>query len=212
MYKGYEAEYNAWVEDRMEAYDAWNEAKVESHDAKAVYQVAKAVYDAINAIANQKIFFYDPMVNGKNITGKTPNAEGFVELTIQEEIERLEGTSAVLNDCVAGLIEAAAVSIDLDGLEISNVNISAMVGKLQQYAEKYGTSIVGLNVVKKVLEKVLEYGEIAESTVLEMLDERLEWNEEQIAILNAVAAKYQSLMYMYLGIDAEDVLAAAEEE
>ena len=204
--KGYEADYDSWVNDRMEAYDDCIDAEIVSHEAWKDYIAAKAVYTALEDIAQQKVYVYDPENDDANI-------EGFVELTISEEIERLQGTSAVLNECVAGLVEAAAVSVNINGdLSISKVNISAIVGVLQDYAEEYGTSIVGLNVVKKLLEKVLEYGDVVESIVLEMLDERLEWNDEQIAILNVVAAKYQSLMNMYLGIDAVDVLGAPEEE
>ena len=43
-----------------------------------------------------------------------------------------------------------------------------------------------------------------------MLDERLQWNEERIAILNAIAEKYKTVLYAYLGVDEEEV--AAEEE
>ena len=190
-HKATEASYLEWVEERLEAAEDAIDAEKAEFDAKQVYILAKAEYDALEAIANEGMWIYDP-------ENDNANADGFVWITIKEEIEKLVGTTAVLNDCVLGLVNAAAASIDLSGNW--KVNVSAAINKLVQYANTYNNSIVELNVVKKVLETVLKYSDVAEEKVLEMLDTQLEWNEEMIDIWTALAAKYKDIMNAYLGI------------
>lgn len=190
-HKATEASYLEWVDERMEAAEDAIDAEKAEFDAKQVYILAKAEYDALEAIANEGMWIYDP-------ENDNANADGFVWITIKEEIEKLTGTTAVLNDCVLGLVNAAAASIDLSGNW--KVNVSAAINKLVQYANTYNNSIVELNVVKKVLETVLKYSDVAEEKVLEMLDTQLEWNEEMIDIWTALAAKYKDIMNAYLGI------------
>ena len=204
-FQAHEAGYTAWLDELSEAEEAVNEATKVEFDAKVVKDLAAATFKAIDAIANEGMYMF---VGGANDVDKEASYRWF---KLQDAIEYLEGTSAVLNQCVAGLVAVADLSISVnfeDGIATNHAKISAIANALQQYAVQYGRSIVGLNVVKKLLEKVLEYGDVAESTVLEMLDERLQWNEERIAILNAIAEKYKTVLYAYLGVDEEEVAAA----
>ena len=201
-----EAEYTAWLADLSEAEEAVNEAMVAEFDAEVVANVAKAVYVAIDAVANEGMWIF--VGDAEDVD----DDDCYVFVTIQEAIEHFEGTSAALNECVLALADVVSATVNIDLAQPSlNVDVAAFITTLAAYADEYGDSIVELNIVKKVLEKVVEYSDIAEETVLEMLDEHLQWNEEQIAILTAIAEKYKTVMFAYLGIDETGPLAGEEE-
>jgi len=56
-FPAYEDEYNAWVEDRQEAFDAWNKAKKDVYDANLVRYEAEAEFDAAKAAANGGVVY-----------------------------------------------------------------------------------------------------------------------------------------------------------
>ena len=58
-YKPLETQYTTWVDLRNAADKAYNQAQMDTYDANLDYKVAKAVYKAIDAIANEYVWVYD---------------------------------------------------------------------------------------------------------------------------------------------------------
>ena len=86
-FKSYEKGYNDWVEDRMEASEAINEAKIATYDVTQEYNAAMAEYEAVEAVANEWFYVYDPHYE---IEGVYHDHNGFAKVPVAAEIERLE--------------------------------------------------------------------------------------------------------------------------
>ena len=182
------------------AEDAYNETKKAEFDAEQEYRAVKADYDALVAVSDGKVYAYVGAPEGTIVDGHVVDAEGFIELSVNEEINNIEGSVELLYKVANGLIGAA-------GGDITAVN--GAIDALHNYNLE-GTSTFELTLAKKVLLKAKEYGKVTVDIVLEMLDDQIKYIDEQIDIWTVIANKYKVAMYAYLGIDEEG--AAAEEE
>ncbi len=195
-YKDKEASYLEWTADRENADLMYNEVQKDTYDAWQVYSFAEAIYEATDAVANQKYYIYDPENDDADING-------FVELTISEAIEAIEGNISQLYASVEGLGTVVGI--------IRNHDIEGAIQLLSEYDAKGNKSIFELKMVKKVLEETLKAGKVTLELVLETLDERVEWIDEQIQIYQLIADTYKTIMYGYLGIVEEDAVDGDEE-
>ena len=190
-FKAKEESYKAWVAEREEADKAVMQAEIDVFLAHSDYIETKAGYEALEAIADGKFYFYV----GEGVTGA--DEEGFVELSINEAIEELEGNVGMLYNAVAQLV--GVINGDFD------------VEDLQEY-DTDNKSIFELTLVKKLLVKAKEYGKVTVEIVLEMLDDQINYIDEQIDIWTVIADKYKVAMFAYLGIDEGESKDDEDEE
>ena len=83
-YKPLETQYKTWVDLRNAADKAYNQAQMDTYDAELEYKVAKAVYKAIDAIANEYVWVYDA------------EEDDFVQIPVAEAIAYFEAENEEL--------------------------------------------------------------------------------------------------------------------
>ena len=204
-YKAYEAGYQSWVAERNAAEEAVNEAKKAAFDAEQVKDDAVALYEALDIVANEGMWIYNP----DNDTDGIINDEDFEWITIAEEIEKLEGKTALLQDAVKALSSAAGVAVGAAmDMSINDEDAKAIIeAVLEDFDEitEDGISIAELKAAKKVLEEVLKQGKVGLQIVLEAFDEEIAELDEKIEVYTKIAGIYKAVMNAYLGIEDEDV-------
>jgi hypothetical protein len=204
-YEAHEASYLAWIES-ISAYEtALNEAKKATFDAKQKVEIAQAVYDALDAVANGGLWVYDPdktifhKVYGDNAVEieNVNRSDNFTWITVNEEIARLEGATDVLHEILGNLIVTVITGEgempdfeDFDIEDLDKLGISP-------------DSIAGLSFAKKFLQEVLKQGKISLQVVLASYDEELAMLDEQIDLYTKLAAIYKGIMNANLGIVEE---------
>jgi DNA repair exonuclease SbcCD ATPase subunit len=216
-YKDFWTGYDNWLKECRDAEKDYNDALKEVFDAKQKYNAAKADFEAAEAAANQTIFVYTGEKPGTKITigGKkyTVDGEGFIELSIEDEIERLEGSMELLVSSSDALIAIASDLIN-DVMHVEQQSdavdmIKKALAEIQADKNRYikGNSNFELNLVKKILEEALSYGKVALSTVVNAYDAEIDQLDEEIVVWDAIANKYKTIMNAYLGIVEEGVVA-----
>ena len=204
-YKAYEAGYQSWVAERNAAEEAVNEAKKAAFDAEQVKDDAVALYEALDIVANEGMWIYNP----DNDTDGIINDEDFEWITIAEEIEKLEGKTALLQDAVKALSSAAGVAVGAAmDMSINDEDAKAIIeAVLEDFDEitEDGISIAELKAAKKVLQEVLKQGKVGLQIVLEAFDEEIAELDEKIEVYTKIAGIYKAVMNAYLGIEDEDV-------
>ena len=206
-YKAYESGYQAWVAARDKAQENVNEAAKATFDAKQKVEIAQAVYDALDAVANGGLWVYDPdktifyKVYGDNAAEieNVNRSDDFTWITVNEEIARLEGATDVLHEILGNLIvtvitgEGEMPDFDFEEFDIEDL-------------DKLGISpdsIAGLSFAKKFLQEVLKQGKISLQVVLASYDEELAMLDEKIDLYTKLAAIYKGIMNANLGIVEE---------
>ena len=202
-YKPLEADYLAWIKDITAAEKALNEAKKLAFDANEEYKTAKAVYEAVNYIADGFVYVYDPD-NKLNVTGG-PDLDGFVKLNINDAIEALEGETDGLYEVVKGLYSAADRTINNRGnQQLTDIDLTDITSGVEAVAKVKGlkgiNSIAELTFAKELLQNALKYGKVALQYVLEAYDEEIAELDEKLEFWSILAEKYKAIMNIYLGI------------
>ena len=93
-YKPLESQYDTWVDARNNADKAYNQAQMDTYDANLVYVIAKALYEAVDAVANEGVWVYDPK-NEIKITN-AERKDGFVKVPVAKAIEHFEAENEKL--------------------------------------------------------------------------------------------------------------------
>ena len=214
-FKAHEAGYTAWLGELAEAEEAVNEAKKVEFDAKKAKDAAQTEYTALKAVADQKIYVYDP---GKDIAGpRDADDDNFVVLTIAEEIARREGSIEDLANGVSAFFTAYKFlnNTTATGNEATLMTeVETQLGLLDTYQAKGKglDSNFELNLAKKVLEKAKQYGKVTVDILVEMLEDEIKQIDEAIDIWTAIANNYKAIVYARLGIVEEGVEVVEEEE
>ena len=205
-YKAYEAGYQSWVAERNAAEEAVNEAKKAAFDAEQVKDDAVALYEALDIVANEGMWIYNP----DNDTDGIINDEDFEWITIAEEIEKLEGKTALLQDAVKALSSAASVAVGAAmDMSINDEDAKAIIEAVLEDFDEFtedGISIAELKAAKKVLQEVLKQGKVGLQIVLEAFDEEIAELDEKIEVYTKIAGIYKAVMNAYLGIEDEAVV------
>ena len=206
--KAVEPAYVASVENRNTAYAALVDAKIETIASKAIYDLAKDEFEALKAIQNEGIFVYDP-------DNDNANEDGFVWITIAEEIEAIEGETALLKDAFSALsgVVAATANSAMD-LSINDSDAMTIIGEALKSLDTFtkdGLSIAELKAAKIVLQEVLKQGKVSVQVVIDAFDEEIAELDEKIQVYTKIAETYKSIMNAYLGI-ADEAIVPDEEE
>ena len=91
-YKSFETGYQDWVAEREAAYEAYNETKIATWAAHDDKKAAEDEYEAINAVANEGIYVYDPHheLDGIEASRRSHGDHDYIKISIAKQIELLE--------------------------------------------------------------------------------------------------------------------------
>jgi hypothetical protein len=184
-----------------------NEAKVAKFDAWQILNLAEAHYEAINDISNDGIYEY----TGSLEPGAQIDENDFKFITIEEEIENLEGEVNALTTGVTALFNIASAvqsqfntvttdqKVDITELQTAYNTLIAYDNTLPGTTSA-GGSIAELNFTKNILEQVLKAGKVGLQVVIDAFDAEIAELEEKIEVYTKIAEIYKAVMNVYLGI------------
>ena len=213
-YKGYEAGYQKWVEDRIAAEQARNKAQMDEFDAREAERAALANYDAKKLIADEGMWVYDEkwQVYTEIYGNKTPSnktrKDNFTFVPLTKAIEKLEGETEDYYKAEKALYDLAKTAWDtaVADKDISLNDVKSILEAIEAKKADYDDNITELNLVKKLLQKTLEYGKLALEVFVQAYDEEIEELDEKIDVYSAIANMYKTIMNYYLGIVEEAVI------
>ena len=129
-YKPLEAQYKTWVDQRNAADKAYNQARIDSFEANEDYIEAKANFEAVEAVANEYVWVYDPQT--KDFV-KVPVAKAIARLEAKNE--ELEAENEFLRNVLTdGETVLATVNQILDEkIEVISNNVKILTAIAGQY-------------------------------------------------------------------------------
>ena len=135
-FKPLEDQYKTWVDERNAADKAYNQARIDSFEANEDYIEAKANFEAVEAVAKEYVWVYDPKT--KDFV-KVPVAKAIARL--EAENEELEAENEFLRNVLTdGETVLATVNQILDEkIEVISNNIKILAAIAVQYKDIMNT-------------------------------------------------------------------------
>jgi hypothetical protein len=132
-YKSFETGYQDWVAEREAAYEAYNETKIATWAAHDDKKAAEDEYEAINAVANEGIYVYDPKheLDGIEASRRSNGDSDYIKISIAKQIEILEED----NERLEGKVEFLR-NVLKDGKKVLSVVNEILDQKIEVLSEE----------------------------------------------------------------------------